>query len=50
MTDKVLLEASGGINPENLSDYAETGVERISMGIITSHIKPLDFSLGIVMK
>jgi nicotinate-nucleotide pyrophosphorylase (carboxylating) len=38
-------EASGGINMDNLRVYAETGVDFISSGAITHHIKSLDMSL-----
>ncbi|MEI7723842.1 MAG: carboxylating nicotinate-nucleotide diphosphorylase [Bacteroidota bacterium] len=38
-------EASGGITEETLRAYAETGVDYISMGSLTHHIKSLDMSL-----
>ncbi len=38
-------EASGGITEETLRAYAETGVDYISMGALTHHIKSLDMSL-----
>ena len=38
-------EASGGINIENIRAYAETGVDYISVGALTHHIKSLDLSL-----
>jgi nicotinate-nucleotide pyrophosphorylase (carboxylating) len=38
-------EASGGITLETLRDYAETGVDYISVGALTHHIKSLDLSL-----
>ena len=38
-------EASGGITEETLRAYAETGVDFISMGALTHHIKSLDLSL-----
>ncbi|HNY01996.1 MAG TPA: carboxylating nicotinate-nucleotide diphosphorylase [Bacteroidales bacterium] len=38
-------EASGGITPETLRTYAETGVDFISMGALTHHIQSLDLSL-----
>ena len=44
----ILLEASGGITGENLLDYAETGVDVISMGELTHSVKALDISLEIV--
>ncbi|MBO4588339.1 MAG: carboxylating nicotinate-nucleotide diphosphorylase [Bacteroidales bacterium] len=38
-------EASGGITDMTLRDYAETGVDFISVGALTHHIKSLDLSL-----
>lgn len=38
-------EASGGITDETLRPYAETGVDFISVGALTHHIKSLDLSL-----
>ena len=38
-------ESSGGITLENIRDYAECGVDFISVGALTHHIKSLDLSL-----
>ncbi len=38
-------EASGGITEETIRTYAETGVDYISVGALTHHIKSLDMSL-----
>ena len=38
-------EASGGITEQTLRRYAETGVDFISVGALTHHIKSLDLSL-----
>jgi nicotinate-nucleotide pyrophosphorylase (carboxylating) len=38
-------ESSGGITLENLRSYAECGVDYISIGALTHHIKSLDLSL-----
>ena len=38
-------EASGGITEQTLRQYAETGVDFISVGALTHHIKSLDISL-----
>jgi len=38
-------ESSGGINLENVRDYALCGVDYISIGALTHHIKSLDMSL-----
>ncbi|VUT27568.1 MAG: nicotinate-nucleotide pyrophosphorylase [Candidatus Syntrophoarchaeum sp. GoM_oil] len=45
---RVLLEASGGITLENVNEYAQSGVDIISVGAITHHAVWLDFSLKIV--
>ncbi|MGE0636456.1 MAG: carboxylating nicotinate-nucleotide diphosphorylase [Bacteroidia bacterium] len=42
---KFETEASGGINETNIRAYAETGVDFISVGALTHHIKSLDLSL-----
>ena len=41
----VTLEASGGITPENVNEYGETGVDFVSMGYMTHSVKSLDLSL-----
>ncbi len=38
------LEASGGIEEAALSEYAETGVDYISLGILTKHCRAADLS------
>ncbi len=38
-------ESSGGITLDTLREYAETGVDFISVGALTHHIKSLDMSL-----
>jgi len=46
MVDKKYeTEASGGITPETIREYAETGVDFISVGALTHQIKSLDISL-----
>jgi nicotinate-nucleotide pyrophosphorylase (carboxylating) len=42
---RVETEASGGINETTLVSYAETGVNFISMGALTHHVKSFDLSL-----
>ena len=42
---RFITEASGGINETTLRAYAETGVDFISVGALTHHIKSLDLSL-----
>ena len=47
LRNKVLLEASGGINSKNISKYGKTDVDIISIGSITNSVKGIDFSLEI---
>ena len=42
---KAKLEASGNINKENLRSIAETGVDFISIGSLTKHVRAIDFSM-----
>lgn len=42
---KFITEASGGITEENALQYAECGVDYISMGALTHSVKSLDMSL-----
>ncbi len=39
------LEASGGIDLDNVHEIAQTGVERISIGALTKDIKAIDLSM-----
>ncbi len=43
--DRCETESSGGITYENLRDYAECGVDYISVGALTHHIQSLDLSM-----
>ena len=45
--DQLLFEASGGINEDNVVNYAKTGVDLISMGCLTMKTEVLDLSLDI---
>lgn len=42
---QVETEASGGINENNLADYAATNVDFISIGALTHSVKSMDISL-----
>jgi len=42
-------EASGGINLDNIVQYAATGVDFISIGALTHHAVSLDLSLKAVI-
>jgi nicotinate-nucleotide pyrophosphorylase (carboxylating) len=48
LRDQVLIEASGGINEENVVEYAATGADIVSLGEITDSVKALDISLDMV--
>jgi nicotinate-nucleotide pyrophosphorylase (carboxylating) len=41
-------ESSGGITLENIRDYAQCGVDYVSVGAITHHLRSLDMSLKAV--
>ena len=45
---KIKLEASGGINLNNVRAVAGSGVDHISMGMITDSPQVIDFSLDII--
>ena len=42
---RALLEASGGINFEQLQEIAKTGVDRISIGKLTKDVSAIDYSM-----
>jgi nicotinate-nucleotide pyrophosphorylase (carboxylating) len=43
--NQIQLEASGNITDESLLDIANTGVDFISIGALTKHLRAIDFSL-----
>jgi len=45
---KILIEASGGVNEQNILEFAATGVDILSLGEITDSVKALDMSLEVV--
>jgi len=45
---RYITEASGGITAQNVRDYAECGVDYISIGALTHSVKSLDLSLKAV--
>jgi len=49
LRNKVKLEVSGGINSKNITAYAKTGVDMISVGSITNSVKGLDLSLEVIV-
>ena len=46
---RALLEASGGIDLDQMRTIAATGVDRISLGKLTKDIKAVDFSMRIAV-
>jgi nicotinate-nucleotide pyrophosphorylase (carboxylating) len=46
--NKILLEASGNVNLQNVRDIAETGVDIISVGAITHSARAVDISMKII--
>lgn len=42
------IEVSGGINRNNILDYANSGIDYISIGDLTKNISAIDFSLRII--
>lgn len=42
------LEISGNIHLDNIREYAETGVDFISVGAITKHVRATDFSMRMI--
>ena len=42
---KVILEASGGIDENNIREYARTGVDVISSGALTHSYDSIDFNM-----
>jgi nicotinate-nucleotide pyrophosphorylase (carboxylating) len=39
------LEASGGITLDNIRQYAQTGIDYISVGELTKHVRAVDLSM-----
>jgi nicotinate-nucleotide pyrophosphorylase (carboxylating) len=48
LRSKVLIEASGGINEQNILEFAATQVDILGLGEITDSVKALDMSLEVV--
>ncbi|OEG00001.1 nicotinate-nucleotide diphosphorylase (carboxylating) [Vulcanibacillus modesticaldus] len=45
--DSIITEASGGITFENIANYGDTGVDYISLGMLTHSVHALDISFNI---
>jgi nicotinate-nucleotide pyrophosphorylase (carboxylating) len=50
LREHALLEASGGIHLDNVRDYAETGIARISIGALTHSAVAADVALEIAQE
>lgn len=48
ISGRYITEASGGITIDNVRDYADCGVDYVSMGSLTHSVKSLDLSLKAV--
>lgn len=44
---QAILEVSGNVSLDNIRGYAELGVDRISIGSLTKHIRAVDFSMRV---
>ena len=42
------LEASGNVTEESLGEIAATGVDFISIGVLTKHVKAIDLSMSLI--
>lgn len=45
---RAVLEVSGGVNADTVRLFADTGVDRISIGALTKDIRAIDYSMRIV--
>jgi nicotinate-nucleotide pyrophosphorylase (carboxylating) len=46
---RVPLEVSGGVSLERVRALAETGVDFISVGALTKHVRAIDYSMRVTM-
>ena len=44
-SEYVKLEASGNVNLENVREIAQTGIDYISVGALTKHVRAVDLSM-----
>ncbi len=47
LKNKILFEASGEVNENNIEEYSKTGVDVVSIGLITHSSKAFDMSLQV---
>ncbi|NJE45878.1 carboxylating.nicotinate-nucleotide diphosphorylase [Thermococcus sp. GR7] len=50
LRERVKIEVSGGITPENITEYAKLDIDVISLGALTHSVRNFDVSLEIVGK
>jgi len=50
LRDRVKIEVSGGITPENIEEYARLDIDVISLGYLTHSVKNFDVSLEVLSK
>jgi len=50
LRERVRIEVSGGITPENIEEYAELDIDVISLGYLTHSVRNFDVSLEIIGK
>jgi nicotinate-nucleotide pyrophosphorylase (carboxylating) len=48
--DEVELEASGNVTFESLREIAQTGVDYVSVGALTKHLRAVDYSLQFILE
>ena len=46
--ESIKLEISGNVSLENIADYAALGVDYISVGAITKHVRAIDLSMRVI--
>ena len=46
--NEVLIEASGGIKPDNITEYVKTGVDVISLGYLTTSSRSLNIKMTVL--
>jgi nicotinate-nucleotide pyrophosphorylase (carboxylating) len=45
---RIKLEVSGGVDRDTIRAIAETGVDYISVGSLTKHVRAIDLSMRII--
>ena len=43
-----MLEVSGNVNSDTILPYAKTGVDYISVGALTKHVRAIDLSMRFI--